>query len=110
MVINASMVKDLRDRTGAGMMDCKNALVETNGDIEKAIELLREKGIAKAAKKAARIAAEGLCNIVVDRNTAYIYEVNSETDFVAKNELFLTLVDNIGKALLDNQPDTLDDA
>lgn len=110
MTVTAKMVKELRDRTGAGMMDCKNALVETNGDIEKAIELLREKGIAKAAKKAARIAAEGLCNIVVDRNTAYIYEVNSETDFVAKNELFLTLVDNIGKALLDNQPDTLDDA
>lgn len=110
MAVTAKMVKELRDRTGAGMMDCKNALVETGGDIEKAIELLREKGIAKAAKKADRIAAEGLCNIIVDGDTAYIYEVNSETDFVAKNENFLQLVDTIGNALVAIKPESLEDA
>jgi elongation factor Ts len=90
-MITAQMVKELREKTGAGMMDCKRALEETNGDIEKAIDFLREKGIAKAAKKANRIAAEGLCNFVIDGNTAFVYELNSETDFVSKNEQFLEL-------------------
>ena len=85
MDITASMVKDLRDRTGAGMMDCKKALVESNGDMDKAIDYLREKGISKAAKKAERIAAEGLANIYIDKNNAVVLELNSETDFVAKN-------------------------
>ena len=85
MDITASMVKDLRERTGAGMMDCKKALVESNGDMDKAIDYLREKGISKAAKKAERIAAEGLANIYVDGNKAAIVEVNCETDFVTRN-------------------------
>ena len=85
MNISASMVKDLREKTGAGMMDCKKAVVETNGDMEKAIDYLREKGISKAAKKAERIAAEGLSNIYIKGNDAVVVELNSETDFVAKN-------------------------
>jgi len=84
MAVTAQMVKELREKTGAGMMDCKKALTETDGDMEKAIDFLREKGIAKAANKADRIAAEGLTSIVVDGNEAVILEVNSETDFVAK--------------------------
>ena len=88
MNITASMVKELRDKTDAGMMDCKKALTETNGDMNAAIDYLREKGISKAAKKADRIAAEGLANIYVEGNKAVILEVNSETDFVAKNEIF----------------------
>ena len=83
MNITAEMVKNLREMTGAGMMDCKKALVETNGDMDKAVDYLREKGISKAAKKADRIAAEGLSNIFVDGNKAVVLEVNSETDFVA---------------------------
>lgn len=99
MNITAQMVKELREKTGAGMMDCKNALQETNGDIEKAIDYLREKGIAKAAKKADRIAAEGLCNAAINGNEAVIYELNSETDFVSKNQQFLELLDTkIGRA------------
>ena len=85
MDISASMVKDLREKTGAGMMDCKKALVECNGDMDKAIDYLREKGISKAAKKAERIAAEGLSNIYIKGNDAVVVELNSETDFVAKN-------------------------
>ena len=88
MEVTASMVKDLREQTGAGMMDCKKALAETNGNMEEAINYLREKGIAKSAKKESRIAAEGLANIYVDGNKAVILEVNSETDFVSKNEEF----------------------
>ena len=88
MAITAAQVKELRERTGAGMMDCKKALAECDGDITKAIDWLREKGIAKAAKKESRIAAEGLTEILVDGNKAIIIEVNSETDFVAKNEEF----------------------
>ena len=103
MEISASMVKDLRDRTGAGMMDCKKALVETNGDMDKAIDYLREKGISKAAKKAERIAAEGLANIYVNKNDAVVLELNSETDFVAKNAEFKELLDKIGNAILDNK-------
>jgi elongation factor Ts len=86
MAITAQLVKELRERTGAGMMDCKGALEHTNGNIEEAIDYLREKGIAKAAKKAGRIAAEGLCNVEIDGNVAVIFELNSETDFVAKKQ------------------------
>lgn len=96
-MFSASDVKELRERTGAGMMDCKKALQETSGDMDKAIDWLREKGISKAAKKQSRIAAEGLAAIKVEENTAAIVEVNSETDFVAKNPEFVELVD----ALLD---------
>ena len=85
-MITASLVKELREKTGAGMMDCKKALEETNGNIDEAVDWLREKGISKAAKKASRIAAEGLCEVAVDGNNAYLFELNSETDFVAKNE------------------------
>lgn len=97
MAISASMVKDLRERTGAGMLDCKKALDQTNGDMEKAIEFLREKGLASAAKKAGRIAAEGLVSVITDEagKTAAIVEVNSETDFVAKNDLFKNYVQEV---------------
>ena len=87
MEVTASMVKDLREKTGAGMMDCKKALAETNGDMEAAVDWLREKGVASSVKKASRIAAEGLANIYVNENKAVILEVNSETDFVSKNEM-----------------------
>ena len=110
MEISASMVKDLRERTGAGMMDCKKALVESNGDMDAAIDYLREKGISKAAKKAERIAAEGLSNIYVDGNKAVVVELNSETDFVAKNAEFKELLDKIGKALLNSEVSTMEDA
>jgi elongation factor Ts len=100
MEITASLVKDLREKTGAGMMDCKKALVETNGDVEKAIDWLREKGIAKAAKKSSRIAAEGLGEIVIVGNKALLFELNCETDFVAKNERFTTLINQIGQILI----------
>lgn len=97
MAVTAAMVKELRESTGAGMMDCKNALTEANGDMEKAVEVLREKGLAKAAKKAGRIAAEGLVDTFVDGNIASIVEVNSETDFVAKNDLFKNYVQEVAK-------------
>ncbi len=98
-MISAQTVKELRERTGAGMMDCKKALNETNGDIEKAIELLREKGLAAAAKKAGRVAAEGLVEtyIAEDKKSGAIVEVNCETDFVAANEEFIALTKNIAK-------------
>ncbi len=95
MDISASMVKDLREKTGAGMMDCKKALVETNGDMDKAIDYLREKGISKAAKKAERIAAEGLSNIYINGNDAVVVELNSETDFVAASEPFKDLLKKV---------------
>ena len=95
------LIKSLRDRTGAGLTDCKKALTENNNDLEKATDWLREKGIAKAAKKADRIAAEGLTTIVSEGNYALICEVNSETDFVAKNEKFVNFVNTIAKAMLD---------
>ncbi|MDF9838225.1 MULTISPECIES: translation elongation factor Ts [unclassified Breznakia] len=104
MNITASMVKELREKTGAGMMDCKKALIECDGDMEKAVDWLREKGIAKAAKKSGRIAAEGLTRVAVDGNTGVVFEVNSETDFVAKNEQFIELLDKIQKALLAQKP------
>lgn len=99
-MVTAQMVNELRNMTGAGMMDCKKALVETNGDMDAAVDYLREKGIAKAAKKADRIAAEGLANVYIDGNRAAIIEVNSETDFVSKNENFKSMVDEIGNAIL----------
>ncbi|MGY3713892.1 translation elongation factor Ts [Sutcliffiella cohnii] len=110
MAVTAQMVKELREKTGAGMMDCKKALTETNGDMDKAIDYLREKGIAKAAKKADRIAAEGLTAVVTSGNEAVILEVNSETDFVAKNEAFKTLIDELGQFLLANKPATVEEA
>ena len=110
MAVTAALVKELRDKTGAGMLDCKKALVETDGDIDKAIDYLREKGIAKAAKKADRIAAEGLCNIIVSGNKAVLYELNSETDFVAKNTEFLSLLDELGQALVSSDAKTLEEA
>lgn len=110
MKISASLVKQLREKTGAGMMDCKNALVETAGDIDQAIDWLREKGISKAAKKADRIAAEGLCNVIVRGNEAVMIELNSETDFVAKNKEFLDLLDGIANAILDNDVTDTDSA
>ena len=100
-MISASLVKELREKTGAGMMDCKKALVECNGDINAAVDWLREKGIAKAAKKASRIAAEGLCEVAINGNVAYLFELNSETDFVAKNEKFTVLLSQIGKACVE---------
>ena len=110
MAITAGMVKELREMTGAGMMDCKKALAETNGNMEEAINYLREKGIAKSAKKESRIAAEGLANIYVDGNKAVILEVNSETDFVSKNEEFRNMIDTIGDALLKSDVKTVDEA
>ncbi len=110
MAVTAQMVKELREKTGAGMMDCKKALMETNGDMEKAIDWLREKGIAKAAKKADRIAAEGLTQIGIDGNTAVIVEINSETDFVAKNDEFKTLVNDVTNFLLAKKPNSVEAA
>lgn len=109
-MISASLVKELREATGAGMLDCKKALEASNGNIEEAVTWLREKGISKAAKKASRIAAEGLAVCKVDGNKAVILEVNSETDFVAKNEEFTSLVNVIADALLENNVETVDDA
>ena len=105
-MVTASLVKELREKTGAGMMDCKKVLTETDGDMEKAIELLRERGIAKAAKKSGRVAAEGLVEAVVseDGKTGAIIEVNSETDFVAKNEEFKTFVNDVAKQVLETNP------
>ena len=105
-MVTASLVKELREKTGAGMMDCKKVLTETDGDMEKAIELLRERGIAKAAKKSGRVAAEGLVEAVIseDGKTGAIIEVNSETDFVAKNEEFKTFVENVANQVLKTNP------
>ena len=108
--ITASLVKELRERTGAGMMDCKKALQQTDGNIEAAIDYLRENGIAKAAKKADRIAAEGLSYIEVKGNKAVILEINSETDFVAKNDKFQALVATVVKAIAEAKPATMEEA
>ena len=108
-MISASLVKELREATGAGMLDCKKALEATNGSIDEAINWLREKGISKAAKKADRIAAEGLAATLIDGNEAVLVEVNSETDFVAKNEEFKSLVDSILNAIIANDPKTNED-
>ena len=109
-MFSASDVKNLRERTGAGMLDCKKALEANEGNIDKAIDWLREKGIAKAAKKADRIAAEGLAQIYINGNNAVVIEVNSETDFVAKNEKFKELLNKIGAALLNNDVKTIEEA
>ena len=101
-MFKASDVKELRDKTGAGMLDCNKALEATNGNMSEAIDWLREKGISKAEKKASRVAAEGLCKIVTDGNKAVILEVNSETDFVAKNEEFANFVDYLANTILTN--------
>ena len=110
MAVTAQMVKELREMTGAGMMDCKKALVETDGDMDKAVELLKEKGLAKAAKKAGRVAAMGLVKTVVsaDDKTAAIVEVNSETDFVAKNDEFVTFVEDLAKLALESDAADMD--
>jgi elongation factor Ts len=102
--ITAALVKDLREKTGAGMMDCKNALTETKGDIEAAIDWLRKKGLAKAAKKSGRVAAEGLVGLVVEANLGVVVEVNSETDFVARNDDFQALVRGVLAVALDHAP------
>ncbi len=104
MAFTAQDVKELREMTGCGMMDCKKALTEAGGDKEKAVELLREKGLATAAKKAGRIASEGIVKAYVDGNVGVLVEVNSETDFVAKNDEFLTFVDNVAKTVAENNP------
>ena len=109
-MVSASMVKELRETSGAGMLDCKKALEATNGNMEEAINWLREKGISKAAKKASRIAAEGLAFAKVDGNKAVIVEVNSETDFVAKNEEFKSLVNEIADIVLENNPKNVEEA
>ncbi|MCE5037904.1 translation elongation factor Ts [Staphylococcus auricularis] len=108
MAISAKLVKELREKTGAGMMDCKKALTETDGDMDKAIDYLRENGIAKAAKKADRIAAEGLVHVEIEGNTASIVEINSETDFVARNEGFQALVKEIGQQVIHADVDSVD--
>lgn len=108
--ITAKLVKELRDMTGVGMMDAKKALVEVEGDIDKAVDFLREKGLAKAAKKADRIAAEGVTATYVDGNTAALIELNSETDFVAKNDKFQALVATVVKAIAQAKPATMEEA
>ena len=109
-MITASLVKELREKTGAGMMDCKKVLTETDGDMEKAAELLRERGIAKAAKKSGRIAAEGLvaAYVTADKKVGAIVEVNAETDFVAKNDEFVNFVNDIAEIVAMNNPADLD--
>lgn len=109
-MITANMVKELREQTGAGMLDCKKALTETNGNMEEAITWLREKGISKAAKKQTRIAAEGLATAKISGNNAVLVEVNSETDFVAKNPEFISLVDGIASVILDKKPANMEEA
>lgn len=109
-MITANMVKELREQTGAGMLDCKKALTETNGNMEEAVTWLREKGISKAAKKQTRIAAEGLALAKVEGNKAVIVEVNSETDFVAKNPEFTGLVNDIATAILGSNVSTVEEA
>ncbi|KKK35304.1 elongation factor Ts [Salinicoccus sediminis] len=108
MAISAKLVKELREKTGAGMMDCKKALQETDGDLDKAADYLREKGIAKAAKKADRIAAEGLVGVKSQGNSAAIVEINSETDFVARNESFQNLVNDVANHILETKPADLE--
>ena len=110
-MITAALVKELREKTGAGMMDCKKVLTETDGDLEKAAELLRERGIAKAAKKSGRVAAEGMVEAYIseDGKVGAVVEVNSETDFVAKNEEFRTFVMDVAKQVVVNNPATVEE-
>ena len=109
--ITAKMVSDLRTKTGCGMMECKKALTETNGDFDEAVKVLREKGLAVAAKKASRIAAEGVVDILVsdDKKSAAMIEVNAETDFVAKNAIFLEFVQGILKTILASRPASVEE-
>lgn len=110
MAVTAQMVKELREKTGAGMLDCKKALEASNGVMEDAITWLREKGIAKAAKKEGRVAAEGLCNVVVKGNKAVLFELNSETDFVSKNQQFLNTLALVGEIIMDSNATTTEEA
>ncbi|MEK3978050.1 translation elongation factor Ts [Psychrobacillus sp. FSL K6-2836] len=110
MAVTAQMVKELREKTGAGMMDCKKALVETDGNLEAAIDFLREKGLSSAAKKADRIAAEGTTFIQVEGNKAVLLEMNAETDFVSKNESFQQLVQTVASHLLATEPASVEEA
>lgn len=110
MAITAQQVKELREKTGAGMMDCKKALTECDGDMEKSVDWLREKGIAKAAKKQGRIAAEGLSKVLVEGNRCVLVEINSETDFVAKNDKFLALLDDTAHAIISAKPENVEAA
>lgn len=107
-VVTPELIKQLREKTGAGILDCKKALEANDASIEKAIDWLREKGITKAAKKADRIAAEGLTAVAIDGNLGVVVEINSETDFVAKNEQFISLVNNVAKALLVAKPNSFE--
>ena len=109
-MISASLIKELREKTGAGMLDCKKALEECGGDLDKSVDWLREKGISKAAKKADRIAAEGLAAVLIDGNNAVIMEMNSETDFVAKNEKFQELVKTILETIIKSDVTTMEEA
>ena len=109
-MVTASLVKELREKSGAGMLDCKKALEANDGNIEASIDWLREKGISKAAKKADRVAAEGLSTVVIDGNNASIVEVNCETDFVAKNEKFVNLVNKIAELIVKNDVKTMEEA
>ena len=108
-MISASLVKELREKSGAGMLDCKKALEANNGDINASMDWLREKGISKAAKKSDRIAAEGLAEVLIKGNTAAIVEVNSETDFVAKNEEFKDLVNTILNTIITSNATTVEE-
>ena len=108
--MNTSLIKELRDMSGAGLMDCKKALEASDGNIDKAMDYLREKGISKAAKKQSRIAAEGLSTILIEGNNAAVVEVNCETDFVAKNEKFVNLVNTIAKLIVNNDVKTMEEA
>ena len=109
-MISASLIKELREKTGAGMLDCKKALEECGGDLDKSVDWLREKGISKAAKKADRIAAEGIAAVLIDGNNAVIMEMNSETDFVAKNEKFQDLVKTILETIIKSEANTMEEA
>jgi len=107
---NISMIKELREETGAGMLDCKKALEENNGEMEASIDWLREKGVSKAEKKASRIAAEGLSNVVIEGNKGIVYEINVETDFVSKNDEFKGFIARIGELLIKSSATTLEEA
>lgn len=109
-MISASLIKELREMSGAGMLDCKSALEKTNGNIEEAMDWLREKGFATATKKSSRIAAEGLAKIFIKDNKAVVVEVNAETDFVSKNEEFVEMIDTIGGVILDSKANSVEDA
>jgi len=108
-MIQASDVKDLREKTGAGMMDCKNALVQANGDMDEAIKILREKGLASAAKKAGRIAAEGIVDSLIEGNAGVLVEVNCETDFVAKTPAFKTFVQDVARQIFAGKPASVEE-